>query len=188
MKCKGEFLMVLVLEQRDKVLVEETLRILGEQDPLACYQCNKCTSGCPIALVRQDFRPHLIVQQTRMGLKDVLIKEEAIWYCCQCLKCVARCPQKVAPYEVIFALRILAAEAGYSPKNITKLLQSFWNNGMVTTPMIIVTKDFAEVTRQTLGLPAPVVDTEGLRKALKTTKLPTIIENLKKRKKVSKKD
>ncbi|MFX0162862.1 MAG: 4Fe-4S dicluster domain-containing protein [Candidatus Hodarchaeota archaeon] len=180
--------MVLVLEQRDKALVEETLRILGEQDPLACYQCNKCTSGCPIALVRQDFRPHLIVQQTRMGLKDVLIKEEAIWYCCQCLKCVARCPQKVAPYEIIFALRILAAEAGYLPKNIAKLLQAFWSKGMITAPMIIVTKDFAEATRQTLGLPALVVDTKGLRKALQTTKLPLIIENLKKSKELPKKD
>jgi len=82
----------------------EKVEALSKQELLACYQCGKCSAGCPMAKY-MDVLPHQIVRFAQLGLKDELMKCEAIWMCVSCLTCNTRCPKGVRIAEVIEAVR-----------------------------------------------------------------------------------
>ena len=80
-----------------------------------CYQCKRCTSGCPLADV-MDFRPHQMVRLARLGATERLLTSEAIWTCVGCYLCTARCPQGVPVAELVYALKGFALRRGLTPK------------------------------------------------------------------------
>lgn len=61
---------------------------------LSCYQCRKCTAGCPVA-GRADIKPHELVRLVQLGQRDAVLSCMAIWECTSCHTCITRCPQKV---------------------------------------------------------------------------------------------
>jgi heterodisulfide reductase subunit C len=77
---------------------------LSGQNLLACYQCGKCSAGCP-AVSDMDILPNQIIRFAQLGLKDELLASKAIWICASCLTCNARCPKGINIAEVIEALR-----------------------------------------------------------------------------------
>lgn len=77
---------------------------LSGQNLLACYQCGKCSAGCP-AVADMDILPNQIIRFAQLGLKDELLASRAIWICASCLTCNARCPKGINIAEVIEALR-----------------------------------------------------------------------------------
>lgn len=77
---------------------------LSGQNLLACYQCGKCSAGCP-AVSEMDILPNQIIRYAQLGLKDELLKSKAIWICASCMTCNARCPKGINIAEVIEALR-----------------------------------------------------------------------------------
>jgi heterodisulfide reductase subunit C len=79
---------------------------LSNQDLLACYQCGKCSAGCPMAKY-MDILPHQMIRFAQLGLKEELLGSQAIWMCVSCLTCNTRCPKGVRIAEVIEALRQL---------------------------------------------------------------------------------
>lgn len=91
---------------RNKVKDEFVLKIqeLSGQNLLACYQCGKCSAGCP-AVSDMDILPNQIIRFAQLGLKDELLKSKAIWICASCMTCNARCPKGINIAEVIEALR-----------------------------------------------------------------------------------
>ena len=91
---------------RSKVKDEFVLKIqeLSGQNLLACYQCGKCSAGCP-AVSDMDILPNQIIRFAQLGLKDELLKSKAIWICASCMTCNARCPKGINIAEVIEALR-----------------------------------------------------------------------------------
>ena len=40
--------------------------------PMRCYQCAKCSSGCPVA-ARGDLKPHELVRLVQLGLRDEVL-------------------------------------------------------------------------------------------------------------------
>ncbi|MEM3614179.1 MAG: 4Fe-4S dicluster domain-containing protein, partial [Nitrososphaerales archaeon] len=78
--------------------------VIGDHRPEACYQCMKCTSGCPAAKV-SEYKPHMMVILTKAGLAEEVMKSGIIWACSMCLKCKEYCPQDVAPFDVVTALK-----------------------------------------------------------------------------------
>jgi heterodisulfide reductase subunit C2 len=76
-----------------------------------CYQCGKCSAGCPMA-GRMDMLPNQIVQLVKQGRADRAMQSEAVWTCVSCLTCTARCPQSVDCAAVMDALRQLSVELG----------------------------------------------------------------------------
>ena len=82
----------------------EKVSELSGQNLLACYQCGKCSAGCP-AVTDMDILPNQIIRYAQLGLKDELLKSKAIWICATCLTCNARCPKGINIAEVIEALR-----------------------------------------------------------------------------------
>jgi heterodisulfide reductase subunit C len=70
----------------------------------ACYQCRKCTNGCPVA-ERADVPPHQIARLVQLGQLDTLLTSKAIWECLSCQTCATRCPQKISVAALSDALR-----------------------------------------------------------------------------------
>ena len=77
---------------------------LSGQNLLACYQCGKCSAGCP-AVSQMDILPNQIIRYAQLGFKDELLRSKSIWICASCMTCNARCPKGVNITEVIEAIR-----------------------------------------------------------------------------------
>jgi heterodisulfide reductase subunit C2 len=83
------------MEQKSGILVQR------------CYQCGKCSAGCPAAN-EMDFTPsvllHLLQTQRNAADKKVL-SSYTIWLCLSCQTCVTRCPMEVDLPKVMDLLR-----------------------------------------------------------------------------------
>lgn len=81
-----------------------------------CYQCGKCTAGCPVAY-EMDIPPHQVMRAVQLGLRDQVLSSRTIWICAACETCSARCPQDADPAGVMDALRRIAfAEGAKTPE------------------------------------------------------------------------
>jgi len=77
---------------------------LSGQNLLVCYQCGKCSAGCP-AVDEMDILPNQIIRFAQLGLKEELLASKAIWVCASCMTCNVRCPKGINIAEVIEAIR-----------------------------------------------------------------------------------
>ena len=59
------------------------------QNVYLCYQCVKCTSGCPMA-EHFDLEPNQVMRMVQFGDESVL-ESKTIWTCASCLTCSTRC-------------------------------------------------------------------------------------------------
>jgi len=81
------------------------------QKVLDCYQCGKCSAGCPVDYA-MDMGPRQIMRSIQFGLKDEVLKSTTIWLCVSCHTCSSRCPAKIDIARVMESLRLLAAAEG----------------------------------------------------------------------------
>ncbi|MBE0415831.1 MAG: 4Fe-4S dicluster domain-containing protein [Dehalococcoidia bacterium] len=81
------------------------------QHILRCYQCGKCTAGCPAAYT-MDIGPRRIMRAIQLGMKDEVLESSTIWLCLFCQTCYARCPREIDIPRVMESLRLLAATSG----------------------------------------------------------------------------
>ena len=88
-----------------RALIEERT----EQDALSCYQCGKCSAGCPI-IHYMDLGPQRVLRGIQMGQKDLLLQSTTIWLCAACQTCNTRCPRKIDIPRIMDALRGLARQ------------------------------------------------------------------------------
>ena len=142
-------------ESQTSIKNEINQRLSKIQDELSdyCYQCAKCTSGCE-AHKLLELEPHKIIALLKRGLIDEMINSEVIWTCMSCFKCRERCPQKVAPVDVLFSLKNLAVANGKQiPGNYTAILQSVLSTGLLQEIKNVITKDNKTKIRNDLGLP-----------------------------------
>lgn len=74
-----------------------------------CYQCGKCTAGCPVA-GHMDVAPNQLVRLVQLGQAERAMRSEAIWRCLGCQTCSTRCPKSVDCAGVMDWLRQSAAK------------------------------------------------------------------------------
>ena len=110
---------------RARSVLDEVRRISG-LDPACCYQCGKCSAGCPMA-EEMDLRTHQLVRLVQLDRRERLLRSESIWLCLGCETCTTRCPNGFDPAAVIDALRevVLHAEPGAVPKRIGAFHSAF---------------------------------------------------------------
>ncbi|HBT46668.1 MAG TPA: heterodisulfide reductase [Peptococcaceae bacterium] len=79
-----------------------------------CFQCYKCSSGCPVAGA-MDILPHQIVRFVHLGLEEELLKCRAIWLCTACHTCKARCPNGIDISAINDTLKAAVLARGLRP-------------------------------------------------------------------------
>ena len=95
-----------------------------------CYQCGKCSAGCPV-VEQMDLLPNQLVHLVQMGRLNRALKCEAIWKCVSCMTCSTRCPKSVDCAGIMDALREMAAEQGKASKERLRTVlfqQAFLDN------------------------------------------------------------
>ncbi len=80
--------------------------VVGENVNI-CYQCEKCTSGCPVS-PEMEFVPAQIMHAAQLNLKQKILGANSIWLCASCETCTTRCPQGIDISAIMDALRIIA--------------------------------------------------------------------------------
>lgn len=114
---------------KDKKDTRTIIEELSHENILKCYQCGKCTAGCPMAF-KMDIHPHQIIRSLQMESLDEVLKSQAIWYCSGCQTCYTRCPQEVSIAKVMDALCRLSVDQKKVNKKslkIKKFHDSFLN-------------------------------------------------------------
>jgi heterodisulfide reductase subunit C len=92
-------------------LVRKIEEISG-QDLLACYQCGKCSAGCPAAFA-MDMLPSQAIRYAQLGLVDRVLESDTPWFCAACQTCYSRCPKGVDLARIMEAMReIILLEKG----------------------------------------------------------------------------
>ena len=80
-----------------------------------CYQCGKCTAGCPRS-AHMDKKPNHLIRMVQLGNVEGALKAGAIWQCVSCETCTARCPKNVDCAAVMDALRQVSYQRGMTSK------------------------------------------------------------------------
>ena len=73
-----------------------------------CYQCGKCSAGCPLS-ADMDFPPSIIMRMLQTGEPDLekkTVGSHTIWLCLSCETCYVRCPMEIDIPRVMDSLRL----------------------------------------------------------------------------------
>lgn len=87
-------------------------------DVARCYQCGKCSAGCPMG-AEMTLGPQAMLRLVQLDRRDRLFDDPSLWLCLTCETCTARCPNGVDTARVIDGLRELAlrdADAEIPPR------------------------------------------------------------------------
>ncbi len=84
----------------------EKISEVADQNLYSCYQCGKCTAGCPVVSL-MEIPPNEVIRLTQLGKLDRIFDANTIWVCAACLTCSVRCPRGVNIAETMEALRQL---------------------------------------------------------------------------------
>lgn len=96
------------LAWNNTALVEEVERRSGT--PVStCYQCHKCSTGCPVG-PEMDFLSSQVIRLVQLGEEEEVLASRAIWLCASCEACTTRCPMEIDVAAVMDALRIMAVD------------------------------------------------------------------------------
>jgi heterodisulfide reductase subunit C len=77
---------------------------ISGQDINLCYQCGKCSAGCPMSFA-MDLLPNQIIRAVQLGLEEDLASSRTVWLCASCLTCSVRCPKGIDIARVMDAVR-----------------------------------------------------------------------------------
>jgi heterodisulfide reductase subunit C len=93
---------------------------LSNQNLLECYQCGKCSAGCP-GVAQMDILPNQMIRYAQLGLKEELLNSKSIWVCASCMTCNVRCPKGINVAEIIEAIRLILLRKREDHLDVEKL-------------------------------------------------------------------
>ncbi|ATW25112.1 4Fe-4S dicluster domain-containing protein [Candidatus Formimonas warabiya] len=76
-----------------------------------CYQCGKCSAGCPVAFA-MDKTPRQIIRLLQLGMLEEALQSRTIWLCATCQTCSTRCPRDVDLAALMETVRQTAKKKG----------------------------------------------------------------------------
>ena len=109
--------MITIKNKKNGQGLKSAVEEISGVDISVCFQCKKCSSGCPVAKLTRS-RPSEIMRQLHLGAGNELLESDIIWMCASCETCSARCPMGIDVAAVIDALRKLALERGASKQKV----------------------------------------------------------------------
>jgi heterodisulfide reductase subunit C len=105
--------------------------------PQRCYQCGKCTAGCPVA-DEMDIPPSMVMRllQTENSANDEkILRSHTIWLCLTCEMCLSRCPMEIDIPSMMDYLRQRSRsenKVNKKARNIIAFHKSFLNSIRLT--------------------------------------------------------
>jgi len=93
----------------------DRIREATGENVFLCYQCIKCTSGCPLA-EHFDLAPNQVLRAAQLGMEERLFNSRTPWLCASCQTCTTRCPQGIDVARVMDFLTAEALRRGIQPK------------------------------------------------------------------------
>jgi len=100
---------------RDDLL--ERIETLSGQNLSACYQCGRCSAGCPV-VAEMDMLPSEVIRRLQIGQVEEVLATKTIWICASCLQCASRCPKGVEFSSICDALRQTVLRRRLSTPNV----------------------------------------------------------------------
>ncbi len=97
-----------------------------------CYQCGKCTAGCPAGEF-MDNPPARLMRLVQFGHVEEAMRSDSLWYCLGCMTCTSRCPQNLEIAGTIDALRELAIRTGEISSDKSKKLVWAFHTAFLST-------------------------------------------------------
>jgi heterodisulfide reductase subunit C len=108
----------------------------------ACYQCRKCSSGCPLAFA-MDLLPDRVIRLALLGQEEELLRCRTIWVCAACETCTTRCPNGIDIAGTMDWLKEEALKRGYaSQPGVARFHQAFLETvrlagGRLSEPLLL---------------------------------------------------
>ena len=99
----------------------DQIEAVGPFQTGACFQCRKCTNGCPVTFA-MDLYPDEVIRMVILGQRKTVLGCRTIWVCAACETCTTRCPNEVKIAEVMDCLKEMAIRADV-PAPESKILQ-----------------------------------------------------------------
>ena len=108
-------------------------QLAGTAELSACFQCKKCSSGCPLTFA-MDLLPDRVIRLALLGQEDTVLNCRTIWVCSSCETCTTRCPNNIDIAGVMDWLKEEAVRRGYgSPQpEVTRFHQTFLQTVQLT--------------------------------------------------------
>ncbi len=97
-----------------------------------CYQCGKCTAGCPAGGF-MDNPPARIMRLVQAGHVEDALKSDSLWYCVGCMTCTSRCPQNLEIAGTMDALREMSLKSGHSSSDRAQKLVTAFHSAFLKT-------------------------------------------------------
>ncbi len=120
--------------------VRKVEEISGQALP-SCYQCGKCSAGCPMSFA-MDLLPNQIIHLVRLGLEEDIAKSKTIWLCASCLTCSVRCPRGVDLARIMEALRLITLRKNIDYVEISEIAGEI----IAELPQIALVSSFRKLT------------------------------------------
>jgi heterodisulfide reductase subunit C len=159
--------MAIKIGKTNKELLNTVMK-MSDVDLNVCYQCKKCTSGCPVAdMVKSP--PSEIIRRLHLGAGNELLDSDLVWTCASCETCAARCPMGINIAAVIDALRALALKrkAAKQKGNVPLFNSAF----LKTVRLFGRTYDLAMIAAHKVGTLSFLKDTDKFPEMVKKGKI-----------------
>jgi heterodisulfide reductase subunit C len=111
---------------------KEVSKLLGGKDLTACFQCTKCSAGCPVS-DKVNLQVHEVMRMLLFGLVEVL-ETDMVWLCTTCYTCQERCPQGIDITDILFGLKNMAFKKGMAPQGYIAARKSLYESGRLYEP------------------------------------------------------
>lgn len=118
---------------RDLAFAEEIRRTPGCELIDRCIQCATCSGVCPMSS-SMDQTPRRIIELTRSGFKDDVLRSNSIWLCASCYQCQTECPKQIGITDIMYALKTKAIASGAYPRKL---------------PIPVLAREFFSMVRKT---------------------------------------
>lgn len=94
-------------------VLESASKTMG--DSSLCYQCAKCSNGCPVG-EEMDVLPHQVIHLASLGMEEKVLNSRTLWICANCYACAVKCPNDINITSVMNDLKQKAIDRGVKPQ------------------------------------------------------------------------
>ena len=76
-----------------------------------CYQCKRCSAGCPVSDIMQH-RNYEILRMVQLEQREAVLASNTAWVCVSCKTCSERCPNGIDTAKILDVIKEEALAAG----------------------------------------------------------------------------